>query len=109
MVRLDKMDESMSCSDGKSDLVTASAEPSRRRPMMLCSLRIVPVSSEHFSGRRYVMELATSGQARELRVYRSLEQLMSGVEELGLSAGFRDGLYRQMLEEGSCQLLDIVL
>jgi hypothetical protein len=103
------MDELMNCSDGKSVLGDNSVRPMRRKPMMLCSLRIVPVSSEHFSGRRYVMELATSGRARELRVYRSLEQLMSGVEDLGLSAGLRDGLHRQMLEEGSCQVLDIVL
>lgn len=76
---------------------------------MLCSLRVVPVTSEHFLGRRYVMELATASRARELRVFRSLDQLMSGIEELGLRAGLRDDLRRQLIEEGCCQLLDIVL
>jgi hypothetical protein len=55
------------------------------------------------------MELATTGRARELRVFRSLEQLMCGVEELGLRAEVRDDLQRQLIEEGCCQLLDIVL
>jgi hypothetical protein len=55
------------------------------------------------------MELATASRARELRVFRSLEQLMSGVEELGLRAELRDDLQRQLIEEGCCQLLDIVL
>ena len=76
---------------------------------MLCSLRVVPVTSEHFLGRRYVMELATTSRARELRVFRSLDQLMSGIEELGLRAELRDDLRRQLIEEGCCQLLDIVL
>lgn len=81
-----------------------------RRSTMLCSLRIVPVSSEHFLGRRYVMELATVGRARELRVFRSLELLMGGVAELGLRADVREGLYRQLVDEGCCcQLRDIVL
>jgi hypothetical protein len=79
-----------------------------RRSAMLCSLRIVPVSSEHFLGRRYVMELATTGRARELRVFRSMEQLMHEVEELGLRKEFRESLYLQLLDEGSCEL-DIVL
>ena len=103
------MDEPMNWSDEKSDLHDAPVEPSPRRWMMLCSLRIVPVTSEHFLGRRYVMELATSSRARELRVFRSLEQLMSGVEELGLRAELRNDLQRQLLDEGCCQLLDIVL
>jgi len=55
---------------------------------MLCSLRVVPVSSEHFLGRRYVMELATASRARELRVFRSLELLMVGVADLGLPQMF---------------------
>lgn len=76
---------------------------------MLCSLRVVPVSSEHFLGRRYVMELATSSRARELRVFRSLDLLMDGVAELGLRAEVRESLYRQLLDEGCCQLLDIIL
>lgn len=103
------MDESMNCSDEKPDLPDATAEPVPRRWTMLCSLRVVPVTSEHFLGRRYVMELATTSRARELRVFRSLEQLMSGVEELGLRAELRDDLQRQLIEEGCCQLLDIVL
>jgi hypothetical protein len=103
------MDESMKCPDGKHDLTDDPAGPSRRRRTMLCSLRVVPVCSEHFLGRRYVMELATTGRARELRVFRSLEQLMSGVEELGLRAELRDDLHRQLIEEGCCQLLDIVV
>jgi hypothetical protein len=103
------MDESMNCSDEKPDLPDAIVEPLPRRWMMLCSLRVVPVTSEHFLGRRYVMELATASRARELRVFRSLEQLMSGVEELGLRAELRDALHRQLIEDGCCQLLDIVL
>jgi hypothetical protein len=34
---------------------------------------------------------------------------MSGVEALGLRAEIRDDLYRQLIEEGCCQLLDIML
>lgn len=103
------MDESMNCSDEKRALTNATAEPLSRRWTVLCSLRVVPVTSEHFLGRRYVMELATASRARELRVFRSLEQLMSGVEELGLRVEVRDDLQRQLIEEGCCQLLDIVL
>jgi hypothetical protein len=103
------MDDSMNCPDKSHDLADAPAGPSRRKRTMLCSLRVVPVCSEHFLGRRYVMELATTGRARELRVFRSLEQLMSGVEALGLRAEIRDDLYRQLIEEGCCQLLDIML
>jgi hypothetical protein len=103
------MDESMNCSDEKPNLSNAPVEPLQRSWKMLCSLRVVPVTSEHFLGRRYVMELATASRARELRVFRSLEQLMTGVEELGLRAELRDGLQRQLIEEGCCQLLDIVL
>jgi hypothetical protein len=103
------MDELMNCPDRNHDLPGSTGGASRRKRMMLCSLRVVPVCSEHFLGRRYVMELATTGRARELRVFRSLEQLMSGVQELGLRADLRDDLHRQLIEEGSCQLLDIVL
>jgi hypothetical protein len=103
------MDDSMKCPDGKHALTDDTGGLSRRRRTMLCSLRVVPVCSEHFLGRRYVMELATTGRARELRVFRSLEQLMSGVEELGLRAELRDDLHRQLIEEGCCHLLDIVL
>jgi hypothetical protein len=102
------MDDSMNCPD-KSHLADAPPGPARRKRTMLCSLRVVPVCSEHFLGRRYVMELATTGRARELRVFRSLEQLMSGVEELGLRAEIREDLHRQLIEEGCCQLLDIML
>ena len=55
------------------------------------------------------MELTTTGLARELRVYRSLEELMRGVDDLGLCMELRDGLCRQLLDEGCCHLLDIVL
>jgi hypothetical protein len=103
------MDESMNCSDGKHDLANGPAESLPQRRAMLCSLRVVPVSSEHFPGRRYVMELATTGRARELRIYRSLEQLMRGVGDLGLRSELQKDLYGQLLEEGSCHLLDIVL
>jgi hypothetical protein len=103
------MDDSMKCPDGKHALTNDTGGQSQRRRTMLCSLRVVPVCSEHFLGRRYVMELATTGRARELRVFRSLEQLMSGVEELGLRAELRDDLHRQLIEEGCCQLLDIVV
>jgi hypothetical protein len=55
------------------------------------------------------MELTTTGLARELRVYRSLQELMRGIDDLGLRAELRDGLCRQLLDEGCCHLLDIVL
>jgi hypothetical protein len=103
------MDESMHCPDERQGLTGAPAGSSRSKRAMLCSLRVVPVCSEHFLGRRFVMELATTGRARELRVFRSLEQLMCGVEELGLRIEVRDDLQRQLIKEGSCQLLDIVL
>jgi hypothetical protein len=99
----------MNCSDERSGLRGAIAQPLPRRWTMLCSLRVVPVTSEHFLGRRYVMELATMSRARELRVFRSLEQLMAGVEELGLHAELRRELERQLIEEGCCQLLDIIV
>src|SRR3984957_20072992 len=95
-----RMDESMNCSDEKHGLVNNAVEPLQQRRTILCALRVVPVSSEHFLGRRYVMELTTTGMARELRVFRSLEQLMSGVEELGLRAELRADLHRQLIEEG---------
>ena len=105
----ERMDESMNLSDQKHVLPNDVVEPLRRKRPILCSLRVVPVCSEHFLGRRYVMELTTAGLARELRVYRSLNELMRGVDDLGLHAELRDGLCRQLLEEGSCHLLDIVL
>jgi hypothetical protein len=55
------------------------------------------------------MELTTTGRARELRVFRSLEQLMTGVAELGLRPHMQDDLRRQLVDEGQCGLLDIVL
>jgi hypothetical protein len=103
------MDESMNCSDEKHELANDADAPLRPKQTILCSLRVVPVSSEHFLGRRYVMELTTTGLARELRVYRSLEELMRGVDDLGLRVELRDGLCRQLLDEGCCHLLDIVL
>lgn len=103
------MDKSMNCSDEKHDLTNSPAEASPRRRAMLCSLRVVPVSSEHFPGRRYVMELATTGRARELRIHRSLQQLMCGVGDSGLRPELQNDLYGQLLKEGSCHMLDIVL
>jgi hypothetical protein len=103
------MDEPMNCSEEKRELPDAGVDVAPRRSTMLCSLRVVPVSSEHFLGRRYVMELATASRARELRVFRSLNLLMAGVAELGLRAEIQESLYRQLMDEGSCQLLDIVL
>ena len=105
----ERMDESMKYSDEKHVLPNDVVEPLPRKRAILCSLRVVPVCSEHFLGRRYVMELTTAGLARELRVYRSLNELMRGIDDLGLHADLRDGLCRQLLEEGSCHLLDIVL
>lgn len=102
------MDESMKC-DAKADVTVDGGERLRRTRTRLCSLRVVPVCSEHFLGRRYVMELTTTGRARELRVFRSLEQLMSGVEELELRADLRADLHRQLIEEECCFLLDMVL
>ncbi|MGA9717014.1 MAG: hypothetical protein WBQ79_01940 [Acidobacteriaceae bacterium] len=99
----------MSCSEEKRESPHTSVAAPPRRSTMLCSLRIVPVSSEHFLGRRYVMELSTTSRARELRVFRSLDLLMAGVAELGLRAEIQESLHRQLMDEGSCQLLDIVL
>src|ERR1700755_1245383 len=104
-----RVDEPMNCSKNKRELPDVGVEVRPRRSTMLCSLRVVPVSSEHFLGRRYVMELATASRARELRVFRSLELLMAGVAELGLRADVQESLYRQLIDEGSCQMLDIVL
>jgi hypothetical protein len=102
------MDEPMNCTNETCELPVTAASAACRSTM-LCSLRVVPVSSEHFLGRRYVMELATASRARELRVFRSLELLMAGVAELGLRADVQESLYRQLIDEGSCQMLDIVL
>jgi hypothetical protein len=99
----------MNCSEEKRELPDAGINVPARRSTMLCSLRVVPVSSEHFLGRRYVMELATASRARELRVFRSLDLLMAGVAELGLRPEVQESLYRQLVDEGCCQLLDIVL
>lgn len=98
----------MNCPE-ENELSHGAGDPVERRATMLCSLRVVPVSSEHFLGRRYVMELTTTSRARELRVFRSLEQLMDGVAELGLREEVRESLLRQLLDEGSCQMLDIIL
>ncbi len=77
--------------------------------MTLCSLRIVPVRSPHFQERRYVVEVSTTSRARELRVYRTLDQLLNAVEQLGLpEIVFRD-LTSQLLETGSCNLLNILI
>ena len=103
------MDESTDRSQEEQELTDVVAESHMQRRMTLCSLRVVPVTSDHFFGRRYVMELATTSRARELRVFRSLEQLMSGVAELGLREDLREGLYRQLIHEGQCDPLDIVL
>src|ERR1700749_3156599 len=104
-----RVDGPMNCSKDKRELPNVDVGVSPRRSTMLCSLRVVPVSSEHFLGRRYVMELATASRARELRVFRSLELLMAGVGDLGLCAKLREDLKRQLVEEGCCQLLDIIL
>jgi hypothetical protein len=45
----------------------------------------------------------------EPRVFCSLDLLMAGVADLGLPADVRDGLYHRPVDEGCCQLLDIVL
>lgn len=103
------MEESINCPNDRQGLSGSPAGSSRPKRAMLCSLRVVPVCSEHFLGRRYVMELSTTGRARELRVFRSLEQLMRAVEELGLRADVLNDLHRQLIEEGCCQLLDVVL
>jgi hypothetical protein len=103
------MDEPMNRSKDKRELPDVCVDVPTRRSTMLCSLRVIPVSGKHFLRRRYVMELATAGRARELRVFRSLELLMAGVAELGLPADVREGLYHQLVDEGCCQLLDIVL
>jgi hypothetical protein len=103
------MDMPMNCSEEKRESPDTGVDVRLRRSTMLCSLRVVPVSSEHFLGRRYVMELATASRARELRVFRSLDLLMAGVAELGLRAEIQESLYRQLMDEGCCQMLDIVL
>lgn len=77
--------------------------------LVLCSLRVVPVRSEHFLGRRYVVEFTTTGRARELRVYRTYEQLMDAIAALQLPLELYQSLDRQLLDHGSCDLLNIVL
>ena len=101
--------EPMNCSENKRKLPEIGVAVPPQRSTMLRSLRIVRVSSEHFLGRRYVMELATASRARELRVFRSLELLMAGVAELGLRENVRERLYHQLVHEGCCRLRDIVL
>lgn len=97
--------------DSEHDSPESEALPAIRRtlPRLLCSLRIVSVSSDRFLGRRYVMELASSSRSRELRVYRSLEQLMEAVAKLGLQSDLLVSLERDLCEEGSCTHLDIVI
>lgn len=104
-----QVDKPMSCFHEDPGRPESAQEALVQRRTMLCSLKIVPVSSEHFLGRRYVMELTTTGRARELRVFRSLEQLMTGVAELGLRPHMQEDLRRQLVDEGQCGLLDIVL
>jgi hypothetical protein len=74
---------------------------------MLCSLRVVPLSSEHFLRRLYVVELAAASRARELRVFRSLELLMAGVAELGLGRMFERACITSwsMTDAASCGTL----
>jgi hypothetical protein len=79
------------------------------RRLVLCSLRVVSVRSEHFLGRRYVMELASNSRARELRVYRSFHQLMDALAELGLPPERYAELDRELFENGCCNLLNILL
>lgn len=88
--------------------VDAPAPPSNRR-LVLCSLRIVSVRSEHFLGRRYVMELSNGGGGRELRIYRSHDQLMNAIAEFGLRPDRYAELDRELFENGCCNLLDILL
>jgi hypothetical protein len=88
--------------------VAAPAPPSKGH-LVLCSLRIVSVRSEHYLGRRYVMELASDSRGRELRIYRSFEHLMRAIAELGLPSERYAELDRQLFENGCCNLLNIVL
>lgn len=83
--------------------------PQTNNRLVLCSLRIVSVRSEHFLGRRYVMELASDRRARELRVYRSFDQLMNAIAELGLPPHRYAELDRELFENGCCNLLNILL
>lgn len=85
----------------------SSAERSPAK--VLCSLRIVAVASDHYLGRRYVMEIASSARSKELRVYRTLHQLMDAVSKLGLHTELISALYRDLCDEGSCTHLDIVI
>jgi hypothetical protein len=103
------MDEPMNCSEEKRELPDVGVDALPLRSTMLRSLRVVSVSSEHFLGRRYVMELAMTSRARQPRVLRSLDLLMAGVAELGLRVDVRESLHRQLVDEGCCQLRDIVL
>jgi hypothetical protein len=83
--------------------------PLRNGRLVLCSLRIVSVRSEHFLGRRYVMELASDRRARELRVYRSFYQLMAAIAELGIPPDRYAELDRELSVNGCCNLLNILL
>ena len=92
----------------ETDEVAARPLLTNRR-LVLCSLRVVSVRSEHFLGRRYVMELASNSRARELRVYRSFHQLMDALGELGLPPERYAELDRELFENGCCNLLNILL
>jgi hypothetical protein len=83
--------------------------PLSNQRLVLCSLRVVSVRSEHFLGRRYVMELASGSRGRELRVYRSFEHLMQALAELGLPSERYAELDRELFENGCCNLLNILL
>jgi hypothetical protein len=58
------MNEPMKHSKDKRELPDVGVDVRSWGSRMLCSLRVVPVSSEHFLGRRYVMELTTASRAR---------------------------------------------
>lgn len=76
---------------------------------VLCGLRIVPVRSPHYQGRRYVVELSTTSRARELRVYRTLDQLLTALEQFKLPETVHRELTDQLLETGACNLLNILI
>jgi hypothetical protein len=98
----------MEGSTSETDEVFARTPLTNRR-LVLCSLRVVSVRSEHFLGRRYVMELASNSRARELRVYRSFYQLMDALVELGLPPERYAELDHELFENGCCNLLNILL
>jgi hypothetical protein len=87
----------MNCSKNKRELPNVGLDVRPRRSMMLCSLQ------RTFPG------AALCDGAGDSEPFARSELLMARVAALGLRADVRESLYQQLVDEGCCQLLDIVL